>query len=129
MFHTLLARLALKRAKWKEIIEASSTPHFATPLSVHNHLGEYKDHYGKLGLDGFYFETTEVYMIGELVRIKVVLLGLGIEVETSGTVTRILPANGHVGVIACFDSMEFETERVIARWLDMMQKATQQPAG
>ena len=126
MFHSLRARLAMRRWKNSSVGDRRDSPRYAIPLSILDDQGKYQDHYGKLGINGFYFETTDIPMIGENVRIRVGLLGLGIEVETFGKVVSVNSASGHVGVIARFDDIEFETERSIARWLDLMKSADNQ---
>lgn len=129
MFHTIKARLAMKQSKRKVEDERRESPRFAVPLSIRGNQGAYEQHYGKLGIGGFYFETTDIPMIGQQVKVKVALVGLGVEVETTGMVTSIEPARGHVGVVARFEDIEFETERFIARWLDLMNMAYNQAAG
>ncbi len=124
MFHSAKAMKAMKRAFGKiRPFEFEQAPLFEVPLSIQHQHGGYKQHYGRLGIEGFYFETKDIPLVGQTIRVKVVLVGLGMEVETSGIVTHILPARGHVGVVAKFEDIEFETERFIARWLDLMTQA------
>ncbi len=129
MFHTTKARLAMKRSKTRVEDDRRVSPRFAVPLAIRSARGTYDEHYGKLGINGFYFETTEIPMIGQQINVKVALVGLGIEVETVGTVTAVQPARGHVGVVVEFEEIEFDTERFIARWLDLMNMAFNQAAG
>jgi len=99
---------------------------FPIPLAVRTRQGTFVEHYAQLGIQGFYFETTDWPLVGQVLRVRMPLVGLGVEVETLATVQRLLPARGHVGVVATFgDDIPFETERLIARWLDMMQRAHQ----
>ena len=129
MFHSKRARLAMRRAMRTVEEERRDSPRFEVPLEIHDPRQGYREHYGRLGINGFYFETTEIPMIGQRIRVKVALVGLGIEVETVGTVTSVVPARGHVGVVARFEDIEFDTERFIARWLDLMNMACNQAAG
>ena len=129
MFHSKRARLAMRRSKRPIEEERRDSPRFEVPLEIHSARDGYRAHYGRLGINGFYFETTEIPMIGQQIRVKVALVGLGIEVETVGTVTSVVPARGHVGVVARFLDIEFDTERFIARWLDLMNMACNQAAG
>ncbi len=129
MFHSVKARLAMRSAKRPPEDERRNSPRFEVPLAIRNPLGTYQEHYGRLGISGFYFETTEIPRIGQVIRVKVALVGLGVEIETSGTVTSVLPARGHVGVVARFEEIEFDTERFIARWLDLMNLAFHQATG
>lgn len=129
MFHSTKARLAMRRSKRTIQEERRDSPRFEVPLEIHSARDGFREHYGRLGINGFYFETTEIPMIGQLIRVKVALVGLGVEVETYGTVTSVVPANGHVGVVARFEEIEFDTERFIARWLDLMNMACDRAAG
>lgn len=129
MFHSVKARLAMRRAKRPPQDDRRDSPRFEVPLAIRSSVGTYREHYGRLGINGFYFETTEIPRIGQTIRIKVALVGLGVEVETSGTVTSVMPARGHVGVVARFEEIEFDTERFIARWLDLMNLACLQATG
>ncbi len=119
----------MRRAKQKIAEDRRDSPRFEVQLAIRTGGGDYHEHYGRLGINGFYFETTEIPMIGQRVHLKVALIGLGVEVATSGTVAQVMPARGHVGVVARFDDIVFETERTIARWLDLMNLASIQAAG
>lgn len=119
----------MKRAKRPIAEDRRDSPRFEVQLAIRTGGGDYREHYGRLGINGFYFETTEIPMIGQRVHVKVALIGLGVEVATSGTVAQVMPARGHVGVVARFDDIAFETERTIARWLDLMNLASLQAAG
>ncbi len=129
MYHSQRARLAMRRAKQPIAEDRRDSPRFEVQLAIRSGGGDYSERYGRLGINGFYFETTEIPMIGQRVYVKVALIGLGVEVETSGTVAQVMPARGHVGVVARFDDIGFETERTIARWLDLMNLASLQAAG
>ena len=127
MFHTPKARAAMKCSKTSVEDDRRSLPRFAVPLAIRSAQGAYVDHYGKLGIYGFYFETTEIPVIGQQINVKVALVGLGIEVEIAGTVTRVENAPDHAGVVVEFEDIEFDTERFIARWLDLMNMACNNP--
>lgn len=121
MFHDNAARQAA-REKLSEIADRRDSPRFDVPISVRRGDG-YQECFGRLSINGFYFETTAKYRIGQLVNVKLVLLGLGKEIETRGTVVHVMPAGSQWGVAARFDEMPFESERQIARWLDLMARA------
>ncbi len=130
MFHSAKARKAMKNAFGRfRTIDFDEVARMEVPLSIRGRHGNYTEHYGKLGIEGFYFETKEIPIIGQTIRVKVALVGLGVEVEASGTVIQVLPARGHVGVVAKFEDIEFDTERFIARWLDLMNQASIQAVG
>lgn len=101
------------------------SPRFEVPLFVKNHQGQYVERYGRLGIGGFYFETDEVPLVGQLVEVKLVLLGLGLEVETQGRVINVQPSAGYLRVAVRFEDISFQTERMIARWLDLLTQAHQ----
>ncbi|GEM_PF-1798945 len=125
MFHTTRARQAMRRAQEKAALEGEPQ-RFPIPVAIRGRDGAFVEHYAQLGIQGFYFETTDWPLVGQVLRVRLPLVGLGVEVETLATVQRLLPARGHVGVLAAFsDDIPFETERLIARWLDMMQRAHQ----
>jgi hypothetical protein len=102
---------------------------FPLPLAIRTSDRGFVEHYGQLGIQGFYFETTDWPLLGQVLRVRLPLVGLGVEVETLAVVHRVLPGRGHVGVVALFgDDIPFETERMIARWLDLMLAAHRQAA-
>jgi len=101
------------------------SPRFETPVYVKNHQGQYIERYGRLGIGGFYFETDEFPLVGQIVEVKLVLLGLGMEVETQGRVINVQPSAGYLKVAVKFEDISFQTERMIARWLDLLTQANQ----
>jgi hypothetical protein len=124
MFHDLTARLAMKRSK-AMLDERRDSPRFDIPLSVRiRPEGGFEERFGRLSVNGFYFETEEILKLGQQVELRVVLHGLGLEVAARGRVISLAPAGSHVGVAARFEEIPFETERMIARWLDLMAQAS-----
>jgi hypothetical protein len=101
------------------------SPRFEVPLYVRNSRGAYLERYGRLGISGFYFETDELPIVGQRIDVKFVLLGLGHEVETSAQVIAVSHSSGYHRVAARFENIPFSTERMIARWLDMLVMAHQ----
>ncbi len=112
-----------KRIRKMPIEILSESPMFEVPLFVKNRDDDYVERYGQLDITGFYFETDEIPFVGQQVEVKILLLGLGKEVKTRARVVRVVPSSGHVGVSARFEEIPFETERMIARWLDMLTHA------
>jgi hypothetical protein len=104
------------------------SPRFEVPLYVRDASGEYVECHGRLGIAGFYFETSEMPLVGQLVDVRITLIGLGTEVKTRGRIINVVPSSDHVGVAARFEDIPFETERMIARWIDMLVHAHQSPA-
>jgi len=114
-------RKFLKRGKEDRRV----SPRFEVPLFIRETGGNYVQRYGKLSISGFYFETNEIPIVGQLIEVRMVLLGLGMEISTQGKVVKIFPRRNHVGVAVHFDGIPFDTERMIARWLDMLTSAYQ----
>lgn len=108
--------------------EQHASPRFEVPLYVRNVRGEFVEHHGRLGIGGFYYESRYVPAVGQAVDVRVVLLGLGMEVEARGRVIEVIPGANHAGVAVQFEQIPFETERMIARWLDLLVKAHRAPA-
>lgn len=108
--------------------EQRASPRFEVPLFVRNTRGEFVEHHGRLGISGFYYESNAIPIVGQTIDVRVVLLGLGLEVEARGRVIEVISGSNHVGIAACFEQIPFETERMIARWLDLLVKAHQTAA-
>ena len=100
------------------------SPRFDVPLFVRTGSDGFRERFGRLSITGVYFETDEILMLGQVVEVRVALLGLGVEVSARGQVVSLAPAGSQVGVAARFDDIPFETERMIARWLDLMTQAS-----
>ena len=116
----------MTRKTRKKVMEIHcESPMFEVPLFVKNSDGEYVERYGRLDISGFYFETEEIPLVGQQVEVRILLLGLGQEVKTRARVVKVTPSSGHVGVTTRFEEIPFETERMIARWLDMLNHAHQ----
>ena len=107
--------------KYKEIIR--EPPRFQCPLSVRSHAGKFVERFGHLGINGVVYQSDEIPMLGQFVDVKIVLLGLGTEVKTRARVVRVEAATNHVQVTARFEDIPFHTERMIARWLDLLVHA------
>jgi hypothetical protein len=112
-----------RKSKRKPVEVQCESPMFEVPLFVKDKNGDYVERYGRLDISGFYFETDEIPLAGQRVEVKILLLGMGQEVRTRARVVRVTPSSGHVGVTARFEEIPFETERMIARWLDMLNHA------
>lgn len=105
-----------------------ASPRFDVPLFVRDARGDFVEHHGRLGISGFYYESRSAPVAGQILHVRVVLLGLGLEVEARGRVIEVVPGPHHVGVAARFEEIPFDTERMIARWLDLLIKAHQASA-
>jgi hypothetical protein len=103
------------------------SPLFEMPLYVRDASGEYVECHGCLGIAGFFFKTSAMPPVGKLVDVKIMLIGLGAEVTTRGRIINVVPSSDQVGVAAKFEDIPFETERIIARWIDMLVHAHQSP--
>lgn len=114
-----------KKTRKKTLEIHCESPMFEVPLFVKNGDGDFVERYGRLDISGFYFETDEIPLVGQQVDVKILLLGMGQEVQTRARVIAVTPSSGHLGVTARFEEIPFETERMIARWLDMLNQAHQ----
>jgi hypothetical protein len=124
MFHDGKARAAVSCAK-RDFEEHRESPAFDVSIHVRSADGRFVEHYGRLSIHGFYFETSEKRIPGQLVEAKFVLIGFGIEVDLQGRIIGVSPMGKQTGVFASFSEIPFDTERFIARWLDMMSAAVQ----
>lgn len=114
-----------KRNRKKPVEIHYESPMYEVPLFIKNRDDDYVERHGRLDISGFYFETDDIPMVGQQVDVKILLLGLGMEVKIRARVVRVVPSIGHVRVSARFEEIPFETERIIARWLDMLTHAHQ----
>jgi hypothetical protein len=102
-----------------------ASPRFEVPLFIKDASGQYTARFGRLGIQGVYFETPDTLQVSDLVDVKIVLVGLGLEVKTTCKVISVLHTSDFSRVAARFHSIPFETERMIARWLDLLNLAHQ----
>jgi len=128
MFLTSKVRSAMRKKAKKKSEDMRDSPRFEVPLFVKSSSGEYIEHFGCLGINGFLFETEDVPLVGQIVQVKIVLHGMGMEIETKGRVIEVYQSGGFVKVAARFEEIPFESERMIARWLDLLTFANKQPA-
>jgi hypothetical protein len=108
------------------MVDRRNSQRFEVPLFIREPDGKLVQRYGKISISGFYFETNEIPIVGQTIEVLVVLSGLGMEIATRGKVTKIFLRRNHVGVAVSFDEIPFETERMIARWLDLLTNAYQE---
>jgi hypothetical protein len=117
----------MKKEKKSDQEERRDSPRFDVPIFVKDAKGEYQERYGRMGINGFYFETEVAPLIGQVVEVKILLHGLGMEIQTRGRVIGVVPSASFVKVAARFEEIPFETERMIARWLDLLNIAHRAP--
>jgi PilZ domain-containing protein len=123
MFLNNRVRMSMKKSIFEKNEDRRDSPRFEVPLYVRSSTGDYQPCFGHLGINGFYFEANEAPLVGQIIDIKVVLLGLGMEVQTRGRVVTVDTTGTFVKVAARFEEIPFETERMIARWLDLLTHA------
>jgi hypothetical protein len=83
----------------------------------------YVKHYGKVGPKGFCFESKVPARVGEVLNVRIVLLGLGVVVEISGKVLRNIQMKDHTVVICSFIAASEEIEKTIGKWIGMWSAA------
>jgi len=118
MFYNNRYRVFLKAVKksTKPLRDFSSVQ---VPVFIRDKSGRFVKHYGRVGLAGFVFESRNLAPVGQRIDVRIVLLGLGVVVETSGKVVSVTPAGDHVDVAARFVAVSQEIEQTIARWLGL----------
>ncbi len=117
----------MKKMNKKSADDRRDSPRFETPLFVRQAPGNFKERYGRVGINGFYFETDVPPRVGQVLDVKLVLHGLGIEIQTRGRVIGVYHMNDFVQVAARFENISFEAERMLARWLDLLVYAQHTP--
>jgi len=128
MFMNIRVRSAMKNRIKKSLNDRRDSPRFETPLFIRKASGEFQERYGRVGIGGFYFETDVPPRVGQLLDVKLILHGLGIELQTRGRVIGVYHMNDFTQVAARFEEITFEAERMLARWLDLLVHAQSTPA-
>ncbi len=118
----------MNRKSKKDIEKFFESPTIAVPLAIRQRNGKYVEKHGTLGVNGFSYESKELLLIGQVIDAKVVLLGLGVEIQVQAEVVSVHSAADYICISARFEDIAFETERLIARWLDLLVSAHQTPA-
>ena len=95
-----------------------SSPRFEANMLVQDPTGSYEKCDGFLGIAGCYCMMRVPPAMGRRLELQLELLGADREVAARGRVVEIISEGTHVGVIVRFEDLPFETERMIARWLD-----------
>jgi hypothetical protein len=104
-------------------MDRRESPRFNVPLYICRAGGNPGSQYGDVSLSGVYFETEDVPEPGECIEVRLALIGLRREIDLSARVVEVIRAGSHAGVLALFEAVPFDTERSLARWLDLMVSA------
>jgi hypothetical protein len=75
-------------------------------------------HLALLDLEGCLFQTSDPLMLGQELDLEVYLDGLALLLKIRGTVVRLISSRHFTGVGVRFRNLPFESERMIARWMD-----------
>lgn len=123
MFYNNRYRMFLEPVKksQKPLKDLSSVQ---VPVFVRDNSGRYVKYYGRVGLAGFTFESRSMTAVGQLVDVRIVLIGLGVIVETSGKVASVTPAGNHVDVAVRFVAVSQEIEQTITRWIGLFSNTS-----
>ena len=97
-----------------------TSPRFEASMLVQDPSGSYEKCDGFLGIAGCCCLMRIPPMVGQQLELQLVLLGADREVAARGRVVDTIAKDSLTGVIVRFEDMPFETERVIARWLDQL---------
>jgi hypothetical protein len=98
----------------EDVMERRTSPRFGALMYVNG-----EKCLGTLGLGGCFFKSSDSIVLGQEVELRLVLDVLGQEFNVRGTVIQLTAVRRFVGVAVRFDDLPFETERMIARWLDI----------
>ena len=109
--------------KSRLFVQERESPRCEARLFVRNPQGKFEQHLGNLGIGGCFFKTSDFMVLGQEVVLVLVLQELDLKVKVSGKVIRMNPDRRYMGVAVKFDKLSFETERMIARWLDLRTRA------
>jgi hypothetical protein len=96
---------------------------YEVPLFVRDNAEYFVERFGKLDISGFSYECEKAPRAGQLVQARLLLVGLGREIQIYGRVVGIVLKNGYAQVDVDFVNISFEEERMIARWIDMISRA------
>ena len=80
--------------------------------------GRFARHLAILGLEGCLFKSGDPIDLGQPVELQVYLDELEQVLEIRGTVVRLISSRHFTGVAVRFRNLPFESERMIARWMD-----------
>lgn len=95
-----------------------SSPRYDTHMFVQEPEG-YVKRFGNLSLGGCFFKTRSFVSLGQEILVRFELDKVDTEFEARGKVIRVNPSEYYLGVAAKFDELPTETERMLARWLDI----------
>lgn len=120
--------IQLDHAKRSKKLSKDGRPERESPrcealLHVRNADGKYVRHMGNLGIGGCFFQTSDFMVLGQEVDLVLALQELDLKVKVKGKIIRTTPARRFIGVAVKFDELSFDTERMIARWLDLRTSA------
>jgi hypothetical protein len=87
------------------------------PIFVKHTNNRYVKCYGKVSVDGFMFECDVLAKIGQSIDVRIVLVGLGVVVETRGKVLKVSPQGNHVDIVCRFSSISTEIKQTIVKWM------------
>jgi hypothetical protein len=96
------------------------SPRFEVNMMVSDPAGYYESCEGMLGIAGCYCKMSVTPEVGEELELQLALLGSGQEVAARGKVVSTTEEKSFIGVIVRFVELPFQTERIIARWLDRL---------
>jgi hypothetical protein len=100
--------------------ERESPRYNITMFARYQGEGPFIERRGNIGIGGFCFEGEKEYLPGTRVDLLFRLPGTQTWIHARGRVLGTTDNHGYLGVRGHFTSIEFEDERMLARWIDSM---------
>jgi hypothetical protein len=100
--------------------ERESPRYNITMFARYQGRGPFIERRGNIGIGGFCFEGEKEFLPGTPVDLLFRLPGTQTWLHARGRVLGHADDHGYLGVRGHFTSIEFEDERMLARWIDSM---------
>jgi len=100
--------------------ERESPRYNITMFARYQGQGPFIERRGNIGIGGFCFEGEKEYLPGTPVDLLFRLPGTQTWIHARGRVLGATDNNGYLGVRGHFSSIDFDDERMLARWIDSM---------
>ncbi len=100
--------------------ERESARYNVTMFARYQGNGTFIERRGNIGIGGFCFEGEKEFHPGTQVDLLFRLPGTSNWISARGIVLGHTDSQGWLGIRGCFTEINFDNERVLARWLDGM---------
>ena len=92
----------------------------AVPIFVKNGQGQYLKFNGYVGEHGFAIASKDTLPIGTKLPVRIVLIGLGLVVEITGSIFKAEKTSTGYLVYAKFNNPSTEITKAIAKWMGII---------